>query len=65
MLQELERLVAAEQVCCGSAGVEFELAVLPDSICVVAKTVREGLSAQTVIAAFAGMDPSRRSQGDA
>ena len=58
VLQELERLVAAEQGCCGAAGVEFELDVLPDRVCVVVKTVKDGLPAETVVAAFAGMTPS-------
>jgi len=55
---ELERLVTAENGCCGAAGVEFELDEQPDGMSVVVKIIREGLPSQTVIAAFAAMSPS-------
>jgi len=55
VVQELERLVEAEQGCCGAAGVEFELAQGKDGLRVGIQTVRDGLPAQTVVAAFAAM----------
>ncbi len=58
MSQELERLVTAENGCCGAAGVEFELDEHPDGMSVVVKIIREGLPSRTVIAAFAAMSPS-------
>ena len=58
LLPELERLVQAEQGCCGAAGVEFELIRRKRSASVVVKVVLEGLPSQTVIAAFAAMNAS-------
>ncbi|NKC01337.1 MAG: hypothetical protein GKR90_22955 [Pseudomonadales bacterium] len=55
---ELERLVSAEQGCCGAAGVEFAIRC-EGTIChVVVRKVRNGLPAETVLAAFAGMGDS-------
>jgi len=59
LYQELEKLVLAEQGCCGAAGVEFELIRLKSSTRVIVRVVREGLPSQTFIAAFAAMDASR------
>jgi len=58
LLPDLEKLVQAEQGCCGTAGVEFELFPQLSGASVVVNVVREGLPAQTVIAAFAEMKPS-------
>ena len=58
LLPDLENLVQAEQGCCGAAGVEFELIPQASSTSVIVNVVREGLPAQTVIAAFAEMKPS-------
>ena len=55
--EKLKRLVTAENGCCGAAGVEFELDEQQDGMRVVVKVVRDGLPAQTVIAAFAAMSP--------
>ena len=57
--RELERLVMAENGCCGAAGVEFELDEQRDGMSVIINVVREGLPSHTVIAAFAAMSPSQ------
>ena len=57
-LEELQQLVAAENDCCGAAGVRFDLRRHGDEIHVQVLTRAEGLPARTVIAAFAAMKGS-------
>ena len=54
-LDELKRLVSAEDHCCGPASVRFDLEEGEDSAQVIVSITKDGLPAQTVLAAFASM----------
>ena len=60
VLTELERLVAAEQGCCGAAGVNFDLHRLDAGARVVIRAANNGLPARTVMATFAAMVPANK-----
>ena len=52
---ELEVLVAAEQSCCGPAGVSFTFVRREKEVSVIVREAKPGLPAKTVLQAFAGM----------
>ena len=54
---DIERLVEAEQGCCGAAGVEFSSTVDANTIRVSVRATRVGLPSATVLNAFAAMTP--------
>ena len=56
LVSEIARLVSAEQNCCGAAGVEFKVTPTDNGSLVTIETIRDGLPAQTVLAAFADME---------
>lgn len=56
-VDELARLVAAENGCCGAAGVEFAMRSEEGRVCVSIDMIKEGLPARTVMSAFSEMIP--------